>query len=67
MYFLEKRGGRVEGMNTLKTKAYEQIHVSAFYAMANREPGIFRNSLTEQSPHSQQDFAVSFCWFEIMF
>lgn len=34
----------------LKTKAYEQIHVSSFYAMANREPGVFRNSLTEQSP-----------------
>lgn len=47
-------------MNMLKTKAYEQIHVSAFYAMANRAPGIFRNSFTEQSHHSQQDFAVDF-------
>lgn len=60
MYFLEKGGGS-EGMNTLKTKAYEQIHISAFYAIANKETVILRNTLAEQSPHSQKDFATDSC------
>lgn len=51
----------------LKTKASGQICVSASYAKTNREPGVFRNSLTEQRPHSQQDFAADFCELEIVF
>lgn len=39
--------------------------VSALYTKADREPGVFRNSLAEQSPHSQPDFATDFCKFKI--
>lgn len=64
--FLWERGS-YEDANVLKTKAYGQICVSASYAKTNREPGVFRNSLTEQRHHSQQDFAADFCELEIVF